>query len=51
MQAKITLMGLHEYLYDSVDNPDGLFSQLSVPADTMDKDILKNTGIHVSPSM
>jgi hypothetical protein len=43
MQAKITLMGLHEYLYDAVDNPDGLFSQLSVPASTLDKDILKNT--------
>ena len=43
MQSKITLMGLHNYLYDENDNPDGLFSQLSVPTDTMDKDLLKNT--------
>lgn len=43
MQSKITLMGLHNYLYDENVNPDGLFSQLSVPADTMDKELLINT--------
>ena len=43
MQAKITLIGLHNYLYDENDNPDGLFSQLTVPADTFDRELLKTT--------
>ena len=44
MQAKMTLIGLYNYLYDEdLDDPDVLFSGLTVPADTYDLDLLKAT--------
>lgn len=43
MQAKMTLMGLHEYIYDADDNPDGLFTYLTVPEDTFDRELLITT--------
>ena len=44
MQAKMTLIGLYNYLYDeNLDDPDVLFSGLTVPADTYDLDLLKAT--------
>ena len=43
MQAKITLIGLHEWLYDPNTKPKGLFTNLSVPAGTLDVDTLAAT--------
>ena len=43
MQATLTLIGLHNYMYDADDNPDGLFTNLTVPEDTIDRATLINT--------
>ncbi len=43
MQSKITLIGMHEYLYDPDTNPKGLFSTLTVPTGTLDPDTLAST--------
>ena len=40
MQATLTLIGMHNYLYDPDNNPYGLFKPLSVPNNTIDKDTL-----------
>ena len=43
MQDILTLMGLHEYLYDPDENPDGLFKYFTVPEDTFNRELLINT--------
>ena len=43
MQAKITLIGMYNYLYDEDTNTDVLFQNFFVPANTFDKDLLINT--------
>ena len=40
MQATLTLIGMHNWLYDPDDRPDGLFKYFTVPANTIDRSTL-----------